>query len=173
MLRQLQDMVASPAGNHDAVVFGSYDNGVSCLNKHDGTMVWERNDLKRPLGLYSTGNAVYVTRSTGELYRLDLRTGDTIWKASLGKQVNLFTPYKVNNLLIVGVAEGHNKGIVVLDPDDGTMLQRLSIVSGISAGPVIAGNKIYVVSNGGFLYGYKISTIQHRKVFHQLNPLRG
>ncbi|MCL4557837.1 MAG: PQQ-binding-like beta-propeller repeat protein [Deltaproteobacteria bacterium] len=163
LIKQFQDIVASPAINKDVVIFGSYENGLSCLNKQDGTIVWERSDLKRPLGLSITGNAVYVTRATGDLYRLDLRTGDTIWKTNLGEKVRLFTPYQLYSLIVVGVDNGKNKGIVVLDPDDGTIKQRFSIVSGLSAGPVLSGNRIYAVSNGGFLYCYELSPANRQK----------
>lgn len=153
--KQLQDITIQPVGNDSIVIFASYDNGLMCLNKKDGTMVWERNDLKRALGLYITGNAVYAIFINGEMYRLDTRTGDTIWKIDLGNESNLLTPVEYNNLILVGVGRNNYKGIVLLDQDNGRIIKYFSIVSGISAAPIIEDNKIYAISNGGYLYCFE------------------
>ncbi len=153
--KQLQDIIVQPVGNEYIVVFASYDNGLMCLNKKDGTMVWERNDLKRASGLYLTGSAVYVVLINGEMYRLDIRTGDTIWKIGFGKESNLLTPIEYNNLILVGVGSNKYKGIVLLGQDSGRIIKYFPIVSGIAAAPVIEANKIYAVSNGGFLYCFE------------------
>lgn len=154
-LKQLQDITVQPVGNSDVVVFASYDNGLMCLNKKDGTLVWERNDLKRALGMEFTGNALYVVLVEGKVYRLDIRTGDTIWKnEDLGKS-NLFAPQSYDRVIAVGVKSDRYKGIVLLNRDDGRILKYFSIVSGLSAQPVISDDRIYAISNGGFLYCYK------------------
>jgi outer membrane protein assembly factor BamB len=159
-IKQLQDIVTTPAGNDQIVIMGSYDKGLMCLNKQDGTLVWERNDLTRPLGLYITGNAVYITRSNGDLYRLDMRTGDTIWKESLGDETRLLGPVQENNFLVIGVASGTYKGVVLINPDDGQIMHHFSIVSGLSAQPVVVNDIIYATSNGGFLYSYGPSSVK-------------
>ncbi len=156
-VKQLQDIVTTPAGNGNIVIFGSYDKGLSCLNKQDGTIIWERSDLTRPTGLYIKANAVYLTRSTGDIYRLDIRTGDTIWKVNLGGEIKLFNPQQLNNSIVIGVSSDSYKGVVLLNADDGHIEHHFSIVSGLSASPVIVNNKIYATSNGGFLYCFEIN----------------
>ncbi len=154
-MKQLQDITIQPAGNSQIVVFASYDNGLMCLNKKDGTVVWERNDLKRALGMYLSDNALYVVLVDGKAYRLDIRTGDTIWKNELLGNSNLFTPLMYNQVIAIGVKQAKYKGIVLISKDDGHIIHHFPIVSGLSAEPIIHDNRIYAISNGGFLYCFE------------------
>ncbi len=154
-VKQLQDIVIQAVGNENIVIFASYDNGLMCLSKKDGTMVWERNDLKRAFGLYLTGSAIYATFVDGKVYRLDVRTGDTIWKTDIGNESGLFAPAQYQKLIVVGVGRDRYKGIVLLDRDNGHIIKHFSIVSGLSAVPITWNNRIYATSNGGFLYCFQ------------------
>ncbi len=159
--RKLQDIVTTPAGSRNIVIFGSFAGGLSALNKKDGTLVWERNDLTKPLGLYVTNKTVYVTRVNGDIYRLDLRTGDTIWKTNLGNEVGLTDIQLFHNSILLGAASGPYKGIILLNKDNGRVINHFQIVSGLSAAPIVVNNRIYTVSNGGFLYGLTINPTSH------------
>jgi len=160
--KQLQDIIVRPVGNSQVVLFASYDNGIFCLNKKDGTLVWERNDLIRATALYISETDIYATFVNGMIYRLDLRTGDSIWKTNLGEDPGLTPPELYNNKIILGVEKGKYKGLVLLDPFTGFVVGHFPIVSGVSAPPTIINNKIYAVSNGGFLYCFQ-STIEDIK----------
>ena len=154
-VKQLQDITIQPAGNDSIVIFSSYDNGLMCLNKKDGTMVWERNDLKRAVAMFLTNNALYAAFVDGMIYRLDIRTGDTIWKNSLGSESTFFIPGEYHSLLVLGVEKNTYKGIVLMNEDDGHIVKHFSIVSGISSSPIIEDNRIYATSNGGYLYSFE------------------
>ncbi len=151
-IKQLQDIIITPGGNDQIVIFGSYDNGLFCLNKKDGNMVWERRDLTRPIGLYVTDSAVYAATASGRVYRLDARTGDTIWGTDLGHESNPTNIVSFFNSIVIGTQGDKYKGIVILDRDTGNVIKHFEVVSGVSAPPVIVDNNIYAVSNGGFLY---------------------
>ncbi len=150
-----QDIITAPSGNSKVVVFGSYDNGLFCLNRKNGYLVWERNDLKRPIGLYTTPDSLYLIRVNGEIYRLDMRTGDTIWKTLIGKDADLFGPVLYDNLIAIGVGNTVKRGVMLLNKDDGKIIDLFPIVSGLSAPPDVTEDGIYATSNGGFLYKFK------------------
>ncbi|MGC8579918.1 MAG: PQQ-binding-like beta-propeller repeat protein [bacterium] len=150
--KQLQDIVVQPAGNDSIVIFGSYDNGLFGLDKLNGNLIWERNDLTRVLGLCITENTLFATFVDGKVYRLDARTGDTIWKTELGDNARLLAPMLYNNSVLIAVGRGKYKGVVLLDQFTGAIIKHFSIVSGVFAQPTIFNNKIYVLSDGGYLY---------------------
>lgn len=154
-VKQFQDITVQPVGNNSIVIFSSYDNGLMCLNKKDGTMVWERNDLKRTVAMFLTKNAVYAGLVDGNMYRLDIRTGDTIWKQSIGSDSTIYIPGEFQTLLVLGIGENTNKGIILMNEENGQIMKHFSIVSGLSSSPLIEDNKIYATSNGGFLYSFQ------------------
>ncbi len=154
-VKQFQDITIEPVGNDSIVIFSSYDNGLMCLNKKDGTMVWERNDLKRAVAMFLTNNALYAALIDGKIYRLDIRTGDTIWKDELGSESLFFIPGEYRTLLVLGVEKNKYEGIVLMNEDDGHIVKHFSIVSGLSSAPIIEDDKIYATSNGGFLYSFQ------------------
>lgn len=173
--KQLQDIIVQPVGNNNILILASYENGLFCLNKQDGNLIWERNDLTRALGLYLTGTAVYATFVHGKVYRLDSRTGDTIWKTELGGNSQLLVPVFYNNNILVGVGKGKFKGLVLLDQYNGSIIKYFPIVSGLSAQPTIINNKIYITSNGGYLYcfeSYKYEYKPKRDIFSLLSHLK-
>lgn len=154
-IKQLQDIIVATGSNGQLIIFGSYDNGLFALNKKDGTMAWERRDLTRPTGIYMTDNAIYAETAIGKVYRLDIRTGDTIWETDLGEDANPTGIACLTHSIVLGTKAGKFKGLVILDKDSGKVVKYFEVVSGISAQPVVIGNNIYAVSDGGFLYCFE------------------
>jgi len=95
---------ASISGNH--LIVGSRDRFIYCLDKSDGTLLWQRNTGSRvdasPL---ADSQQVLIANMRGDLMLLDQKNGDVIWTYELGSPV-IGSPAFSDGLIIVGTQDG-------------------------------------------------------------------
>lgn len=103
--RQLP-FIGSPSIVGNKVVVGSRDRFVYCLNKNDGSLLWQRNTGSRvdasPL---ADKNHVLVANMRGDLLLLRLSDGQIAWHFELGSPV-AGSPAFSNGLIVVGAQDG-------------------------------------------------------------------
>jgi len=113
--------------NHDPVVMGALSywmvqNEVICYNHENGSILWKRTMpapiiTSRPL---VTHKMLYYAAEDGNLYALDLASGDIIWKAPIsGSPSRVFAVD--NYLFLVGGADGV---LYVINANDGAQVLK-------------------------------------------------
>lgn len=94
---------SSAAVNDDYVVVGGRDKRIHCINRKDGKKVWNYQTRGRIDGSpVIVGNRVFVGSSDGNLYEMNLKSGDLINKTFLGKGITA-SPAVGENCLVLGV----------------------------------------------------------------------
>jgi outer membrane protein assembly factor BamB len=88
------------------------------------------------------GNAVYATNTGGEVHRLALRTGESVWKVTLPARIQsglAATP----EALFVATREG----VFRLKPEDGNTVWSTDIGGPVSAVPAVDGGEVLAGTN--------------------------
>lgn len=139
------------------MVFTSSRNGL--LSANDilyGLRAWDRD-----FGLSSTpwasGDFLYVITENNELSALFMGDGKAKWVVSLPqyedaknkkKRISWSGPVMAGSLLRV---VGSNGIMLSLSPENGSVVDRNEIPEGVYNPPVVANDRLYMVSNGGKL----------------------
>ena len=95
---------------------GETDDGVlACLNKKDGSIVWEHEAFyawSSPVCVYNTdgsGKVIYCTCG-GMMYMLDGKTGEQYDRAEFGDTVLEASPAVYEDMLVIGSRDCHIYG---------------------------------------------------------------
>ena len=94
---------------------------------------------------------LYLTTSTAVIHCLDAETGRTRWVARVGSRAQPTMPPSVTDDF-VAVVNGTN--LYLLDNKDGRMVWQRELEGIPGAGPVIAGNQVYVPTIDGRMEAY-------------------
>jgi outer membrane protein assembly factor BamB len=112
--------VASPAVKDSVLVIGSPDGKVMAFDKRTGNKLWSFQ-TGPSIGSFSayarggsqimatpliSGDTCYIGSNDGNLYALNLKAGDNLWKYNLGVPI-LSTPVVDNGLLYVTTYDGN------------------------------------------------------------------
>lgn len=101
------------------------------------------------------GETCFHPGSDGKLRRIDTRTGTLAWTWDSGTTGPLLTPEVTPLGVLVASTDST---IFLIDPDTGRESWRLDpgvLLTGFAAPPAIAGDDVYAVSNGGYLYALR------------------
>ncbi len=99
------EMFTTPAVSADKVVFCGGDGIIYCLNRADGTKIWEyETPGLQPQSPVIAGDKV-IAVTDGSIYLLNLSDGNELWKANVSDW--LTSPAVFEGLVIVGSGEGH------------------------------------------------------------------
>lgn len=108
--RQLP-FIGSPSILGNRVIIGSRDRYVYCLDKRDGSLIWQRNTGSRvdasPL---ADSQNVLVANMRGDLLLLSQENGNLIWTFELGSPV-IGSPAFSNGMIITGSQDGNIYGL--------------------------------------------------------------
>lgn len=151
----------------------SYDSGkiyiatgyniVIALNAEDGSLIWRRtiNSIGRSAPAVGSG-IVLVSTIDNSLYAMDAADGAILWiHAGVVEEISVLgsaSPVIYNDLAFVPYSSGELYALRLLDGSevwsenftlDGS--QASYGLSDIDSSPIIAGNKVYIVSNDGML----------------------
>lgn len=154
---RIYDVDSAPLVVGDKAYVASADGGTFCLESGTGRVVWSQgaggaNDIILHDGkIYASGGGV--------LSALDPETGDIFW------QQDLETP-EVSS----PVAGEHHIGVVstldkfyVIDTETGDIGYDRYVGKGAFGDPVISGDFLYILSNKGKLYSFKIRELPPKK----------
>jgi outer membrane protein assembly factor BamB len=99
------------------------------------------------------GDRVYFGAAKAGVHCLDLE-GRLVWRQSLAQQGTLSPVMMLQgDLLLLSAAAG---GTYVVDARSGTLLQFFKPGKGVSAPPTSDGSHVYVLTNSGFFYAFRI-----------------
>ncbi len=124
-----------------------YLNGKYCIDSKTGKIIWIN---KASCGLAALDKDLFVLTKDGELYKVDLTNGSIIWKEAIEQATAPL--YAKNNILVIGTISGN---VYLISEDYGKIIERFKTNSAITIKPLLYGNRLYVVSEDGYLYCFK------------------
>jgi len=145
---------------NDLIIFANDRHEVYCHNIDSGEIIWqwqgphpfqEKGISARPI---IDDHAVYISCYDGFLYKLDLYTGQVIWKTQLDMYLHS-TPYIYQRMLYIGTEGGLHKkrgDILALDTITGQILWRFPTKDVIPASPTLFQSQVICGSNDGKIY---------------------
>lgn len=144
------DVDTQPVVDDSGSVFvASYKDGVYALNGDTGDIQW--HTVAHGLtGLIGQGDVLFGT-GDGSVVALHARTGQTLWTLDIGETYGR-TPTLVKGLLVVPT----NKALLFVDPSTGRPRVSWDPGKGISATPLWAEQRLFVLSNLGHLYALEL-----------------
>ena len=158
---------SSPAIDGDTIVTAFSSGEIFAMRTSNGQIAWQ--DALSRTGRLSAisslndidGNPVidrgrvYALNHSGRMVSIDIRTGERVWESTIS---GLYTPWVAGNFIYVVTAEDK---LVALSLRDGrvrwvTSLQRFKDPENREgrirwAGPVLAGDRLIVVSSHGYI----------------------
>lgn len=158
---------SSPAIFGDTVIAGFSSGELLALRAENGQVAWQ-DALSRTGRLTALASLndidgqpvidrgrVYAVNHAGRMAAIDIRTGERVWETNIG---SLYTPWLAGEYLFVVTIDGE---IAALSIRDGrvrwvSQLQRFEKPDkrkGVIrwAGPVLAGDRLFVVSSHGYM----------------------
>jgi len=152
------DLVAAPIVHGGTLFSAGYYAPLMALDPADGTVRWrvEVGAAWAPLAVDRDGTTwLYHPGGDGKLRAFDAATGAEVWSWYSGDVAALTTPILTEAGLVVGSSEG---GVSLVDPDTGKTRWNYrgeTLLSGVSAMPVVHGRQLAFVTNAGFLYSLR------------------
>ena len=146
---RLVDINATPVVMGDILFVSGYQGGVAAVSQKDGEVQWRQEKLFSHSGLTGNKRSLFLSDSSSDVWRLDMRNGSDLWKQKQLHQRRLTPPVPVKDKLVVGDFEGY---VHVLSQEDGGLLARLEVDdTPIEATPVVFDNIVYIYTTGGEL----------------------
>ena len=135
------------------VYASGYQGRVASLAAESGQVLWSR-EISTYVGTGADWNNVYVAADDGELYALQRRNGDDVWRSELMIRRNPSAPTSFDLTVVVGDFDGY---VHFFSNLDGHPVARVRVGKGsLSGAPVVIGNRLYVQSESGALDVFEI-----------------
>ena len=147
-ITRMVDIDSDPiiTGNH--VFTATWQGHIARLAADTGNIQWAR-----PVSTYTAlaydGSAIYLSDASGNVHAFAARNGKTLWQQDTLGARQLTGPVLVQQLLVIGDAEGW---VHFLDKRNGQLITRYQAGGGgVFATPVTDGNIIYLLTKNGQL----------------------
>jgi outer membrane protein assembly factor BamB len=155
-LSSLNDIAGSPVIDRGLVFVVSHGGRFAAIDIRTGERVWELSiaSLQMP---WVAGDFIFLVSVDGELVCLSRNDGGVIWVSQLARYNN--EKKKKGRITWAGpvLAGGHlvlvssDKKIIKVSPQTGEVLTTKKIPGGSVIPPVVAGETIYILTEGGKL----------------------
>lgn len=135
----------------DRLYAAAYSGALLALDPSTGATVWS---FQAPLlSRVAVGAGVVVAEGANQLHGLSPATGQLLWTVPLAGSPGA-APVFAGRWLLVPAQQG---GLRFVEPASGRTLRSFDGGMGVSAEPAVDGRRVYVLSNGGFLYALDLS----------------
>lgn len=130
----------------------SHAGGVYGVERDTGALLW-RTEIAEVSSAELVGSWLFVTTATGRVAAIDTGEGQLRWEYELdeGAAADLTA---VDSFIVVAAAQGP---LVWLDIHSGRPVGKWAPSSGFQSAPVFDERQGYVVSNRGYLYGFRLA----------------
>jgi outer membrane protein assembly factor BamB len=145
------DVDTTPLVIGELVVAASSAGGIYGVDKATGLARF-RSRIEGAGGLVSDGRVIYAAAADTGVMALDL-AGNVIWRQGMRGGGDPSNPELAGGYLLVSLSDA---GLYVLDKASGRVLQYFDPGNGISATPTVLRDRLFLQSNGGFLYGLSL-----------------
>jgi outer membrane protein assembly factor BamB len=150
-IERLVDIVARNSRTGDVVCARAFQSAVGCVNAARGTVLWTR-PANSADGVHGDDTLIVGTESDGKVIAWRSADGERAWANERLQHRELTSPLVLSRSIVLGDSTGL---VHFLSREDGSPLTRLPTdSSGVSAGPVLAGETLVVVTRGGGVYGF-------------------
>ncbi|MEP6791079.1 MAG: outer membrane protein assembly factor BamB [Ramlibacter sp.] len=150
-IERLVDLVGRTSRVGNVVCARAFQASVGCVDAVRGTVLWTKA-ANGADGVHGDGETVYGTESDGKVVAWRRDTGERAWTSDRLLHRGLTAPLAVGRSVVIGDSTGL---VHLLSRVDGTPLTRLSTDgTAVAASPVLAGNTLVVVTQGGGIYGF-------------------
>ena len=146
------DVDSTPTLANGVLYVSSVSGGVYALEPRDGSTLW-RYEVEGAGTVRVKRGRVYFAAGKQGVYSLDL-AGRLIWHQALPQAGELSSPLLIAGWLVVSAADS---GTYVANADNGRLDEFLIPGHGVSGAPTTDGQRVFVVSNAGFVYALSIS----------------
>lgn len=131
----------------------TYQGRLAAINATSGQIVWSQL-LSSFTGLTLTASRIYVSDSAGHVHAFDLVTGVPDWVYSKLAYRGLSAPVPFHHTVVVG---DHFGWLHIISAAKGQYLGRVKVGdSAIRMPPIVIGNELIVLTNGGSLSAYRL-----------------
>lgn len=143
---RLVDVDTEPKVSGSSVYGLAYNGNLASIDIRSGNVVWKREySSYREFSI--VGSTIYVVDSDGVIYALDKDSGIERWSQPALRGWYITGPAALGNYLAVGDQEGN---LHWLDASNGDLVARHEFdSSGFYVEPVVAGDKLIVVTRDG------------------------
>jgi outer membrane protein assembly factor BamB len=148
--KDLVDVDATPLWLDGKLYVSSYAGGVSAVDAADGHVIWSL-PVEGPTSVTSDGERLYVAAPRRGLHCLDM-SGQLLWRQAIGEGTPT-TPTVFGPLVAFTVGD---QGLYVADKMTGELRELINPGEGYSAGVARHQDQLYVLSNQGTLYAYRL-----------------
>ncbi len=147
---RFDDIDGAPMVDADRLYVATFDGSLLALSNKNGNLLWSQ-EIGSAVRMIAKDDILYVSGSEGYLYALNKRDGSKIWESKIGKGA-LTAPVLYKDILAVGLSE---ETMNFVHSGDGHVIARRFAKKGIYSDPIVEGNHIYYLSNGGRLYSLR------------------
>jgi len=143
-----------------------------CLDAKTGKVIWRKSTSQNIRSAPTAANGkVFVTNSNNETKVFDAKTGQKLWEhTGVEETIAILggaSPAVQGKIVVVGYSSGE---LVAINTESGRVMwsealvpssssdNGMSLIPAIHASPVIDGNKVYVISNGGVMACFDLAT---------------
>ena len=147
-LQRLVDIDAEPVVQDDVLYVVTYQGRVVAMDRDSGDILWRR-EMSSHSGLAVDHQRVYVTDTEGVIWAVSRDTAATLWRQEKLAARRLGTPAVFQDYLLLGDFEGY---VHWISTETGELRGRARIDDdGVLVRPVVVGDVVYVLGNGGTL----------------------
>ncbi len=153
-ISRLVDIVSLPILTGTRVYAATRGGMVLALDRNSGIRVWER-ELSGVQGMWSAATHLFIITSDGLLVCLEASSGRVRWVQPVDPEADEDDrgywngPVVMNSLLMVLSDDGR---LMVYDPQDGALLYRYDVPSGVRHSPVVLPDRLLLVSRDATLH---------------------
>jgi outer membrane protein assembly factor BamB len=147
-LERMVDLDGDPLLVDDTLYVTSYQGDLAAVSANTGVVLWRRK-LSSYVGAGGDWRQVYAVDTRGHVWAIDTSNSSAVWKNEKLHGRRLSGPAVLSDFVLVGDFEGY---LHWLSQEDGRMVARIRVGSDpISATPVVVGEVVYVLGEGGRL----------------------
>ncbi|CAN5262548.1 outer membrane protein assembly factor BamB [soil metagenome] len=131
----------------------NFQGRVAALALESGQVLWTR-EMSSYRGLSADLANLYITDQASDIVALDRDVGDPLWRQEALRNRRLTAPVPFGSAVVVGDLEGY---LHWLSPDTGELIGRARMgQASISGRPLVAGNRLFVLSDAGVLSAFEV-----------------
>ena len=150
--------ISTPIANHELLYFTTNDNKLYALKITDGSLQWIHSGINRPAGIFGAANpviykeSVIVSYSSGEIYSVNKKTGESIWVEDLNLNRAVSSDFYLNDIDATPVVKndvvysiGNGGFMKAIDAKTSAVLWKKEIAGIVDFW--LAGDFLYVINN--------------------------